>query len=47
MDPSNHSFKIGPGNDIMFGIWITQTSLDAFPKLFDVVLTEEFYEPGT
>ena len=47
MDPSNHTVKIGPQHDIMFGIWITETSLNQAPKLFDVMLLEQHFEPGT
>ena len=40
IDPSTLSFKMGPGGDLMFGIWINNLNLSATPRLFDVNLVQ-------
>ena len=46
IDPSPHTFKIGPGHDLMFGIWITEVPLEATPRLFDFALMQEHWGVG-
>ena len=47
IDPTAHTFKIGPGNDIMFGLWVTGVPLNQGPKLFDILFLQSHLVKAT
>ena len=44
--PSELDMQMGPGGDMMFGIYIRESNLSSVPRLFDVKLEQIYYNYG-
>ena len=44
--PSELAMRMGPGGDMMFGIYIRESNLSSVPRLFDVKMERVYYSYG-
>ena len=44
IDPSEMTLTMGPGGNTMIGIFSREVNFSAVPKLFDVTLTQKYFE---